>query len=131
MKKYVFGVDIGGTTVKIGLFTSEGELLEKWEITTRTDGGGKHILGDIARSIDAKIEEKSISRDEVAGIGMGVPGPVKSDGTVLKCVNLGWGIFNVAEEMKERTGFDVKVGNDANMAAFGEMWQGGGKGYTL
>ena len=129
MKKYVFGVDIGGTTVKIGLFTSEGELLEKWEITTRVDGGGKHILGDLARAIDAKIEEKKIDKAEVAGIGMGVPGPVKNDGTVLKCVNLGWGIFNVAEEMKERTGLEVKVGNDANMAAFGEMWQGGGKGY--
>ncbi|MBQ8924380.1 MAG: ROK family glucokinase [Lachnospiraceae bacterium] len=129
MGKYIFGVDIGGTTVKIGLFTSEGSLEEKWEITTRVDGGGKHILGDIARSIEAKIAEKSISKDDILGIGMGVPGPVKSDGTVLKCVNLGWGIFNVAEEMSERTGFKVCVGNDANMAALGEMWQGGGKGY--
>ena len=48
MGKYVFGVDIGGTTVKIGLFDVEGKLLDKWEITTRTDEGGKYILGDIA-----------------------------------------------------------------------------------
>lgn len=60
---------------------------------------------------------------------MGVPGPVSPDGTVLKCVNLGWGVFNVEQEMNRLTGFKVKAGNDANVAALGEMWQGGGKGY--
>lgn len=128
MANYVFGVDIGGTTVKIGLFTVAGELLDKWEITTRTDEGGKYILGDIAESIDAKLAEKEIEKTDVAGIGMGVPGPVKDDGTVLRCVNLGWGIFNVSEELSKLTGLPVKAGNDANMAALGEMWQGGGKG---
>ncbi|MGN0395269.1 MAG: ROK family glucokinase [Coprococcus sp.] len=130
MANYVFGVDIGGTTVKIGLFSIQGELVDKWEITTRTDEGGRFILSDIADSIKTKIAEKSISGDDVAGIGMGVPGPVKEDGTVLKCVNLGWGIFNVEEELEKLTGYKVKAGNDANMAALGEMWQGGGKGYT-
>ncbi|MGN0152128.1 MAG: ROK family glucokinase [Wujia sp.] len=129
MAKYVFGVDIGGTTVKIGLFTTEGNLEEKWEITTRVDEGGKNILNDIAESLEKKMEEKNIAKEEVAGIGMGVPGPVKEDGTVLRCANLGWGIFNVAEEMNHIIGLPVKVGNDANMAALGEMWQGGGKGY--
>lgn len=129
MAKYVFGVDIGGTTVKIGLFTTEGNLEEKWEITTRVDEGGKNILNDIAESLEKKMEEKNIAKEEVAGIGMGVPGPVKEDGTVLRCANLGWGIFNVAEEMNRIIGLPVKVGNDANMAALGEMWQGGGKGY--
>lgn len=129
MAKYVFGVDIGGTTVKIGLFSVEGELLDKWEITTRTDEGGKHILSDIAESVEDKMTEKLIDKADVAGIGMGVPGPVKEDGTVLRCVNLGWGVFNVAEEMEKIIGLPVKAGNDANMAALGEMWQGGGKGY--
>ncbi len=129
MAKYVFGVDIGGTTVKIGLFSTEGELLEKWEITTRTDDGGAYILSDIAASIDNKLTEKGISKDDVKGVGMGVPGPVKEDGTVIKCVNLGWGIFNAADELSELTGLPVKAGNDANMAALGEYWQGGGKDY--
>lgn len=129
MANYVFGVDIGGTTVKIGLFTVDGTLQEKWEITTRTDEGGKFILGDIAESIMDKLAEKLIDKTDVAGIGMGVPGPVKADGTVLRCVNLGWGIFNVANELSAITGLPVKAGNDANMAALGEMWQGGGKGY--
>lgn len=130
MANYVFGVDIGGTTVKIGLFTVDGVLTDKWEITTRVDEGGKYILGDIAEAIEKKLAEKSISKDDVAGIGMGVPGPVKEDGTVLRCVNLGWGIFNAAEELTKIIGLPVKVGNDANMAALGEMWQGGGKGYS-
>lgn len=129
MANYVFGVDIGGTTVKIGLFTIQGEMVDKWEITTRTDEGGRYILSDIAESIKSKIAERAIAADDVAGIGMGVPGPVKEDGTVLKCVNLGWGIFNVAEELSKLTGYPVKAGNDANMAALGEMWQGGGKGH--
>ncbi len=129
MAKYVFGVDIGGTTVKIGLFSVDGVLLDKWEITTRTDEGGKHILNDIAESVEDKMTEKLIDKADVAGIGMGVPGPVKEDGTVLRCVNLGWGVFNVAEEMEKIIGLPVKAGNDANMAALGEMWQGGGKGY--
>jgi glucokinase len=129
MAKFVFGVDIGGTTVKIGLFSIEGELLDKWEITTRTDEGGAYILSDIAESVKAKMQEKDITTENVKGVGMGVPGPVKEDGTVIKCVNLGWGIFNAAEELSKLLGLPVKAGNDANMAALGEMWQGGGKGH--
>lgn len=130
MSKYVFGVDIGGTTVKLGFFTVEGELLDKWEIPTRKDEGGRFILPDVAASIEAKMAEKSVDKAEVAGVGIGVPGPVKDDGTVLRCVNLGWGVFNVEEEVEKLLGLPAKVGNDANMASLGEMWQGGGKGFS-
>lgn len=129
MAKYVFGVDIGGTTVKIGVFTDDGKLLDKWEIPTRTDEGGKYILSDIAESVEDRRVEMGIDKKDVLGVGMGVPGPVRADGTVLRCVNLGWGIFNVEEELSKLTGYVVKAGNDANMAALGEMWQGGGKGH--
>ena len=129
MAKYVFGVDIGGTTVKLGLFNIDGEVLDKWEITTRKEDGGAYILKDIAESVEAKMAEKNIDKSDVTGVGMGVPGPVKEDGTVMKCVNLGWGMFNAAEELSGLLGFPVKAGNDANMAALGEYWQGGGKEY--
>ena len=129
MSKYVFGVDIGGTTVKLGIFSVEGEPLDKWEITTRTENGGENILSDIAAALKDKQASMGISNDDVLGVGMGVPGPVKEDGTVVKCVNLGWGIFNAADELGKLIGLPVKVGNDANMAALGEYWQGGGKGY--
>ena len=130
MKKYCFGVDVGGTTVKVGLFTVEGQLLDKWEIITRTENNGENILFDICESLEAKLDEKSIDLDEVKGIGIGLPGPVLDDGTVLQCVNLGWGKFNVSEKMSEMFhGIEVKAGNDANVAALGEAWKGGGKDF--
>lgn len=128
MKKYAFGVDIGGTTIKMGLFENNGKLIDTWEIPTRTEEEGKNILTDIADAIFLKMEEKKLSRQDIEGIGIGVPGPIGPDGIVLKCVNLGWGIFNVEEKLKEITGFKVKAGNDANVAALGEMWKGGGMG---
>ena len=131
MSQYCLGVDIGGTTVKIGLFTAEGTVKDKWEIVTRKDEGGSLILGDIANAIKEKLVSYEIATESVTGIGIGVPGPVTKDGTVLKCANLGWGVFNVAEEVIKLTGIkNVKVGNDANVAALGEMWQGGGRGYN-
>ncbi len=130
MSKYVFGIDIGGTTVKCGLFTEEGELLDKWEIPTDRSNGGENVEPDIAKSVTAKLAEKGIDKADVIGLGMGIPGPVLSDGTVLQCPNLGWGRFNAADKMAELTGFNVKAGNDANVAALGEMWKGGGRGFA-
>ena len=129
MKKYGFGVDIGGTTCKIGLFETTGVLVEKWEIPTRKENSGENVLPDVAVSIEKKMEEKKIGKEDLQGIGIGVPGPVTSQGVVQCCVNLGWGQVNVAEVMEKRMGCKIKVGNDANVAALGEMWQGGGKGH--
>lgn len=129
MQKKCFGIDIGGTTVKLGLFTVDGELLDKWEIITRKEENGSYILQDINDSLNNKMVEKSITKDEIEGIGIGVPGPVTENGTVLKCVNLGWDVFNVEEEVTRLTGFKTKAGNDANVAALGEVWKGGGRGY--
>ena len=129
MKKYGFGVDVGGTTCKIGLFDMSGVILEKWEIKTNTENNGASILDDVAASVLGKMEEKNIDKEDVQGIGLGVPGPVDNEGVVHKCVNLGWDVVNVEKELEEKTGLLVKAGNDANVAALGEMWQGGGKGY--
>lgn len=129
MEKYCFGIDIGGTTIKCGLFTNEGILLEKWEIVTRRENKGELVPYDIAETIQAKIKERNIAREAIVGVGVGVPGPITEDGTVLKCANLGWDIFNVNEKLAEVTGLKVAAANDANVAALGEMWMGGGKGY--
>lgn len=129
MEQYLFGVDIGGTTVKLGLFQTDGTLCDKWEIHSRTENKGKCILSDVADSVAEKIKNRNLDKTQVLGIGVGVPGPVIHDTTVLECVNLGWGVTHVADELKALLGFKVKVGNDANVAALGEMWQGGGKGY--
>ena len=127
MAQYYVGVDVGGTTVKMGMFSDTGELLEKWEIPTRLQDQGSHILSDIIDSIE---EKRNAFPGNIKGIGVGIPGPVTNDGTVLKCANLGWDVFSVSNKLADLTGVgNVKVGNDANVAALGEMWKGGGRGY--
>ena len=126
--QYGFGVDLGGTTVKLAFFDREGNMLSKWEIPTVTADGGKQILPDIAAAVDGYLKENNISKEQVIGIGIGVPGPVSDKGVVNRCVNLGWGVFNIHEELSALTGLPVKAGNDANVAALGEAWKGGGNG---
>ena len=126
--KYGFGIDLGGTTVKIAYFDETGNMLDKWEIPTVTENNGSQILPDIAASIRQYMDAYHIADTAVLGLGIGVPGPVNGKGIVNKCINLGWGVFNIAEELTRLTGFPVKAGNDANVAALGEFWKGGGMG---
>ncbi len=127
-KKYAFGVDVGGTTVKLGLFDSEGTLLEKWEIPTDKAQSGSKILPDTAASIRSKMEERNLTEEDVLGIGVGAPGPINDEGTINRAVNLGWDVINIPKEIGKCLNIPVKAANDANIAAFGEMWKGGGKG---
>ena len=127
--RYGFGVDLGGTTVKIAWFDENGNMLDKWEIPTVTENGGEMILPDIADSVLKYLLKNNIDRQQVIGIGIGVPGSVNSKGEVNKCINLGWDfIFNIELALSRLTGLPVKAGNDANVAALGEAWKGGGNG---
>ena len=127
--RYCMGVDVGGTSVKLGLFETEGKLLDKWEIPTRKENHGEQILPDVAASILGKLEEKKIRREAVAGVGMGIPAPVDSEGVVQQTANVGWGYKEVTRELSELLdGMRVEAGNDANVAAMGEMWLGAGRG---
>mgnify|MGYP002580836695 CR=1 FL=1 len=129
MAKYCFGVDVGGTTVKLGCFDTEGTLLEKWEIHTRTENSGEAILPDVADSILDKMKEREIAREDVVGVGIGAPGPIDGEGTVYNAVNLGWGTFSIKNRLQSLLNIPVEAGNDANVAALGEMWKGGGQGH--
>jgi len=131
MKAYALGVDLGGTTAKLGLFQSDGRLLEKWEIPTRAEHGGENILPDIALALRGKLRERGVPLGEVEGAGLGVPGAVLRGRYVDPCVNLNqWGGFDAAEALSALLdGIPVQVANDANAAALGEMYHGGGKGY--
>ena len=133
MNKIIFGIDIGGTTIKCGYFNESGELAGKDEIPTRKQDGGSLILADVADYIRKTVADNGLTVADIDGIGIGVPGAVKDDGTVNKCVNLGWGVINVVDEMASHIDVSkdrIAVGNDANMAALGEYWKGGGKGYS-
>lgn len=122
--KYLYGIDIGGTTVKMGLFQEDGILKEKWEIKTRTEENGKYILGDIADSVKENMKQNEISAENLSGIGVGVPGAVLNFSKVNECVNLGWGSVDVAAQLSDAIGCPVRATNDANAAALGEIWMG-------
>lgn len=125
----VIGVDIGGTSVKIGIFDVDGNLICKDAILTRTQDGGSGILPDLAEKIKQMTEEASILADEVIGLGVTVPGAVDHARYANGCINLGWGYTDVAGMLTSLTGYDkITVVNDANAAAAGELWQGAGKG---
>ena len=126
--KYCFGVDIGGTTVKRGLREEEGKIVDKWEITTDTSEEGKAILPNVAASIENKMKEHGLTKEDIIGVGAGVPAPVTAEGIVNGSANLGWNYKEVKKELEELTGMKACIGNDANVAALGEMWKGGGVG---
>ena len=127
--KFGFGVDLGGTTVKLAYFDEAGTMLDKWEIPTDTSENGKNILPDIAKAVLKYMEEKNISREDILGVGIGVPGAVNNKGIVAGCDNLGWGHFSVKDALEPLLGMKVVAGNDATVAALGECWKGGGQGY--
>ena len=126
--KYGFGIDLGGTTVKLAYFDETGVMLHKWEIPTDVRDNGSRILPDVATAVKDYRKTVGIASDALIGIGIGVPGPVRPDGTVNKCINLGWGVFNIEQVLSQLTGLPVKAGNDASLAALGESWKGGGQG---
>lgn len=129
MKRYVVGVDIGGTTVKNGLFDEKGNLIDKWEIRTNSENGGEKILGDVAEAIRGKLSDNNIKIEELLGVGVGVPGPVQADGYVSLCPNLGWKNYRPNKVLSELLGgVLVKAGNDANVAALGEAFKGAAAG---
>ena len=128
MSKYCFGIDVGGTSVKCGLFQTDGTLADKWEIPTRTENQGENILPDVAEAIRNKMQERGIDKADVAGVGIGIPGPINTKGEAACAVNLYWGFKPVAKELSELTGLPAKAGNDANVAALGEAWKGAAAG---
>lgn len=131
MKPFAFGIDIGGTAIKLGLFQTDGTLLEKWQIPTRTQENGKDVLPDALESIRENMACRTIPWGAVEGIGIGVPGPVDDSGTVFQCVNLGWDVFNLPQYVAklEPAIRKVCVSNDVNAATLGELWKGGAQGH--
>ena len=116
-KRY-YGIDVGGTSVKIGLFEGT-KLLDKWSVPTDISDGGKNILPDVIASL----------RGPAAGAALAVPGAVLPDGTVNRCVNLGWGVCRPGDDFAALSGIPCRVLNDANAAALAEQRLGGGSGY--
>lgn len=129
--KYCIGIDVGGTTIKMGLFGEDGSLYDKWWIPTNPGNNGLIIYDDASMSVRRKMEEHSVSMKDILGVGVTMPGPVCSDGKCGYCNNLGIsGGYPAAEISKRLDGVKAIATNDANAAALGEMWMGAGKGYS-
>jgi glucokinase len=126
-EKWLVGVDIGGTTIKMAFVSLEGDILHMWEIETDKSNSGQHIPASIASSLRQKLTELNETKSRLIGIGVGAPGPVNvDDGTIEGAINLGWGKYPLKDILEQVTSLPVTVDNDANIAALGEMWQGAG-----
>jgi glucokinase len=127
--KWFVGVDIGGTTIKMAFVTSEGDIVEKWEVPTDTSNGGENITTDIAKAVEVKLQGQGETKEKLAAIGIGAPGFIEMEtGFIYQAVNIGWQDFALKDVLEKETGLLVKVDNDANIAALGEMWRGAGDG---
>jgi len=128
-QKWLAGVDIGGTTIKMAFVSLQGDIVDKWEIYTNKSENGKHIPTEIARSIENKLSEQHKTKEILAGLGVGAPGPINDeDGSVAVGVNIGWEKnFPLKAKLEQELSLPVIVDNDANVAAIGEMWKGAGE----
>ncbi|RID89419.1 ROK family protein [Peribacillus asahii] len=129
MGKWLVGVDLGGTSTKLAFINTSGEIIYKWQVATDISENGVHIIPNIVKEIDAKLAELKKKRSKLLGIGMGAPGPVRSEsGSVYEAINLGWRNYPLKDVLEKKTLLPVVIDNDANMAALGEMWKGAGQG---
>ncbi|MEG3343837.1 ROK family glucokinase [Streptococcus suis] len=128
MSKKIIGIDLGGTSVKLAILTTDGEIQEKWSIKTNILDDGSHIVPDIIDSIKQRFETHGLTKDDFLGVGMGSPGVVDSEaGTVIGAYNLNWKTLQlVKEQFESALGLPFFIDNDANVAALGEQWVGAG-----
>ncbi|HEM5985361.1 TPA: ROK family glucokinase [Streptococcus suis] len=128
MSKKIIGIDLGGTSVKLAILTTEGEIQEKWSIKTNILDNGSHIVPDIIESIQHRFDTHGLTKDDFLGVGMGSPGVVDSEaGTVIGAYNLNWKTLQlVKEQFESALGLPFFIDNDANVAALGEQWVGAG-----
>ncbi|TFJ93673.1 ROK family glucokinase [Lentibacillus salicampi] len=127
MEKSIIGVDVGGTTIKIGIIDNSGNILDKWEITTDRANSGALIVSDIWKSISQKLDQHNMTKETVEGIGIGAPGFIDSaSGYVFEAVNIGWKDMSLSDDLQAISELPVFVANDANAAVLGENWKGAG-----
>ncbi|HEM3688897.1 TPA: ROK family glucokinase [Streptococcus suis] len=128
MSKKIIGIDLGGTSVKLAILTTIGEIQEKWSIKTNILDEGIHIVPDIIDSIKHRFETYGLTKEDFLGVGMGSPGVVDSEaGTVIGAYNLNWKTLQlVKDQFESALGLPFFIDNDANVAALGEQWVGAG-----
>lgn len=126
---YTIGVDVGGMTIKVGLVDENGKIILKDRVVTSKNPST--AIRETAELIYKILEKANVKLEEVKGIGFGCPGSVSNKtGTLVYCNNLPWENIKVREEMKKYINLPVELGNDADVAALGEVKFGVAKGYS-
>ena len=130
IRKYYIGIDLGGTFIKGGIVDDTGRILVKDKVPTESEKGAGRVALNIASLCEKLLESVNMTKNDIVGIGMGVPGMIDSEkGEVVYSNNLNWEHFLIGEETEKLTGLPVKIANDANVAALGETKFGVGKAY--
>ncbi len=128
IRKYYVGIDLGGTFIKGGIVDDLGNVILSDKVPTESEGGQEVVATNIANLANALIEKAGLAKDDLIGIGMGVPGMIDSEnGVVILSNNLKWYNFNIAKAVSDRTGLKVKIANDANVATLAEVKFGAAK----
>lgn len=123
------GIDLGGTAIKAGLCDASGTLLRSAEGPTGAENGAQAVIDNIVAIVRKLVQDAGYEWDQVAGIGAGIPGFMNiREGVVLLSPNLRWNDVPVKRLLEERLGKPVRINNDANVAALGEVWSGAGAG---
>lgn len=130
MASLLIGIDLGGTNIKAGVVTAAGDVVARREVETEAAGGFEHVMGRLVGLVDELIRAAGVARQDVAAIGIGVPGPLSHrEGVVFKAPNMpGWENAPVRDRLSAATGLPVSLENDGNAAAFGEFVAGAGHG---
>lgn len=127
---YYVGIDLGGTNTKIGLLDEDGNILFSTIVKTESEQGLEKTVERLANILKIQVSNLNISFEDVAGVGLGVPGPVANGRIVKFWANFPWPVnVDLAAEFEKHLGVPVKVDNDVNVITLGEMWKGGGRGY--
>ncbi len=130
MTKKIFGIDLGGTSIKLSVVSVDGDIIDQWSVPTDIKDDGQHIIADLNKAIESKMLENNWTNDDILGIGMGSPGAVNREkGTVTGAYNLAWVEEQpVADQIRAYFNADwpILIENDANVAALGEQWKGAG-----
>ena len=130
VRKYYVGIDLGGTFIKGGIVDDLGNIVYQDKTPTESAGGSEKVAQNIASLTKQLMEKVGLSVGDVEGIGMGVPGMIDSKaGTVIYSNNLDWTDFAIGQTVSDLTGLSVKIANDANVAALGEVKFGVAKNY--
>ena len=125
---YYLGIDLGGTHMAIGVVNKDGSIIAKAETPTLPERPYQELVSDMVKCMRTAMQEANVTEDEIASIGIGIPGTADRNGVVIFCTNLGWHNIPLREEIQKHINKPVYIDNDANVAGWAEYAAGVSRG---